>query len=266
MNKPNIEFDPAFLFEKVTQAKAEADVILDASAQRSFKVNQGEVESIKVSDTRVIGIRVVKDDKVGIAYSESFEPRALELMLNQALENAQISRTNVHEKILNLDQTRKPEHKSDLFVEEQATSEAMLQSLLAFEQKILEQPLIESCPYNGLTSHYAARRIMSTTGADLTHLESSSSLYAYALAKQNDKQSMAGTGQVARQFQDLNADALAALVSDMTLDVLPGATIKTGHYDVLFSVDCLSSLIGVFSSVFSGKAVMDKISPWREKH
>ena len=265
MTQLNLDFDAAPLFDQVSKKGGEADFIIDANSQLNFKVNQGKLESTKVSSTRILGVRVIKDNKVGIAYSESFAPDALKLMLEQAYDNAKVSKEDPEQHIPKQSQHSYEENAETLFKQESQTSEALLNALIQLEGRVLGHDAIESCPYNGLTSSYGARRILSTTGLDLSHHESSCSAYAYALANLDGKQSMAGTGQVGRDFSGLQLDELAAKVSSMTLDLLPGTPVPTKHYDVIFSRDTLSSVLGLFSTVFSGKTAQDGVSAWGDK-
>ena len=57
------------------------------------------MEEHKVTSSRIFGLRVIKDDKVGTAYSEAADSDSLSSLVEQALTNASYA-TPIHEKIL----------------------------------------------------------------------------------------------------------------------------------------------------------------------
>ena len=59
------------VFDRVKAAGAEADLIVSEADSLSLKALNGELDEYTVSSTQSFGVRVIKDDKVGIAYSEA---------------------------------------------------------------------------------------------------------------------------------------------------------------------------------------------------
>ena len=191
------------------------------------------------------------------------------MMLEHAIDNARVSKLDPHQSLTTSDQwfdsntLDTGDYQVD--VPETAKPEALLDALLALESRITGHHSIKSCPYNGLTSARYGRRIWSSQGLDVQMLESRCTAYAYALAEVDDRNAMAGTGQIGRAYKALDLSKLATEVQAKTVDMLDGKPVPGGHYDIIFSVDCLASLLGVFSMAISGKSAMDGVSPWREK-
>jgi PmbA protein len=88
------------VFDRVRAAGAEGDLIVNGGESLSLKALNGELDEYTVSSTQSFGVRVVKDDKVGIAYSEASDKESLSWMVDQALQNATYSKAEPHEKIL----------------------------------------------------------------------------------------------------------------------------------------------------------------------
>jgi PmbA protein len=76
---------------------------------------------------------------------------------------------------------------------------------------------------------------------------------------------MSGKLLMSRQFADFDAPALVETVATETQKLLTGKPISSGHYNVIFTRECLSEIVGVFLMAISGKAAKDGINPWREK-
>jgi PmbA protein len=76
---------------------------------------------------------------------------------------------------------------------------------------------------------------------------------------------MQGASQVSRLFSDLNASSVIDKTYEKCIGLLNGKPIPTKRYDVIFDTDTQSSVFGVFSMMFSGKAAKDGINPMRDK-
>ena len=59
------------VFNQVLDAGAEADLIIIAAESLSLKASEGQLEEQTVSNTQSLGVRVIKDNHIGIAYSEA---------------------------------------------------------------------------------------------------------------------------------------------------------------------------------------------------
>mgnify|MGYP002663149995 FL=1 len=74
------------LLEKVADLDAEADIIANQDKAFSLKADKGELGEYKVTSSQQLGIRLIKEGRVGIAYSESLDELALDAMLQDALD------------------------------------------------------------------------------------------------------------------------------------------------------------------------------------
>ena len=72
----------------VTKSGAKGDLIVDQGNAISLKARDGQLEEHKVTSSRIFGLRVIKDDKVGTAYSEATDSDSLSSLVEQALTNA----------------------------------------------------------------------------------------------------------------------------------------------------------------------------------
>lgn len=86
------------LLAETQKRGAQADIIAQANDNFSLKANKGQLDEYKVSTSQVIGIRVVKDDRVATSYSESLATESLDMMLNNALESAKYAKIDPHQK------------------------------------------------------------------------------------------------------------------------------------------------------------------------
>ncbi|PID45739.1 MAG: Zn-dependent protease [Proteobacteria bacterium] len=252
------------VFERANAAGADADLIVLENESLSLKANEGELEEHTVSNTRTFGVRVIKDNKVGIAYSEAGDQESLVWMVDQALQNATFSTEEPHEKILNDPQSLRSDD-AIFCPQDDSTVEEKIDMVLALEQGLLDKALIKSAPYNGVAESFGSRYIFSSAGLDAASRSRMVYAYAYALAEDGEKNAMKGTGQMSRLTCDLNIPELVETVADLSLNMLEGRPVPSKHYDVIFDRECQVGLFSVFTMVLSGKAAKDGINPWREK-
>ena len=248
----------------VVKAGGEGDLIVDQSDAISLKALNGQLEEHKVTSSRIFGLRVIKDGKVGTAYSEAADPVSLESLVEQALTNASYATTEVHESILPND-ARLSTDDAIFCPTDSATTEDKIQLALELERELASKDRVKNVPYNGVQDGIGERHIFSTAGLHASSRSNSCSAFAYALIEEDDKNAMEGSGQVARIFSDLDKTALIDKVYQDSIDMLNGEPVASAHYDVIFDKEMQVSLFRVFAVMFSGKSAKDGINPMRDK-
>ena len=248
----------------VVKAGGKGDLIVDQSDAISLKALNGELEEYKVTSSRIFGLRVIKDDKVGTAYSEAADPDSLKSLVKQALTNASYATPEVHETIL-ANEARLSTDDSIFCPSDSATTESKIQLALELERELASKDRVKNVPYNGVQDSTAERHVFSTAGLHASSRSHSCSAFAYALIEEGDKNAMEGSGQVARLFSDLDKTSLIDKVYQDSIDMLNGEPVESAHYDVIFDKEMQVALFRLFAVMFSGKSAKDGINPMRDK-
>ena len=248
----------------VVKAGDKGDLIVDQSDAISLKALNGQLEEHKVTSSRIFGLRVIKDDKVGTAYSEAADPDSLKSLVKQALTNASYATPEVHETIL-ANEARLSTDDSIFCPLDSATTENKIQLALELERELASKDRVKNVPYNGVQDSTAERHVFSTAGLHASSRSHSCSAFAYALIEEGDKNAMEGSGQVARLFSDLDKTSLIDRVYQDSIDMLNGEPVASAHYDVIFDKEMQVSLFRLFAVMFSGKSAKDGINPMRNK-
>lgn len=260
----NIETVIEAILNRVVDAGADGDLIVDHGQSLSLKARDGELEEHKVTSNRILGLRVVHHSKVGTAYSEAVDHEAIETLVNQALTNASYAADEPLEKILpNANHIATDD--ALLCPDDETPIEDKINFALQVESSLKAMPLVKNVPYNGVQSGFGHRAIHSTAGLKADIRYRSMSAYAYALIEDGEINAMEGAGQAARHFAALNRDALVAKVHQAGIDILHGKPVASGRYDVIFDTETQSALLGVFAMMFSGKSAKDGVNPMRER-
>lgn len=252
------------VLERVRQAGADADLIVDEQESLSLKARGGALEEQAISATRILGLRVVQDERVGIAYSEASDDSALEHLVEQALINARFSQRELHERIPQNTQALTTDDKL-LCPESDLDIEARIELALYLERTLAEQPHIRNVPYNGVNEQLTHRQVFSTRGLHASNRQRTNALYAYALAADGELTAMAGKGDAARTGGQLNADKVIRQAHREAVAMLQGKPIASKRYDVIFEREAQESLFSAFRLCLSGKSAQDGINPWRER-
>lgn len=252
------------VIDLVKAAGASGDLIIDQGESLSLKASDGELEEYKVSSSQIFGLRVIKDGKVGTAYSEAADSDALSSLVEQALTNASFTAIEVHEKILSNEVTLKTD---DLVLcpAEEVSIDEKVNFALKMESDLAAKDKVKNVPYNGVQDNTTQRHIFSSAGLNAYSKSRMCAAYAYALIEQGDKNAMEGIGQAARLFAALDANDIVEKAYTHTLNILDGSPVPSGHYDVIFDEEVQASLFGVFTLMFSGKSAKDGVNPMREK-
>jgi len=174
------------VFDHVKAAGAEADLIVSEADSLSLKALSGELDEYTVSNTQSFGVRVIKDDKVGIAYSEASDEESLSWMVNQALHNATYSKAEPHEKIIDNQQQLNTDD-AIFYLEDKATVDEQIALVLELEKGLIAKDRVKNVPYNGLGQSSNHRFLFSSSGLQAASRKRSVYAYAYALAEDGEK-------------------------------------------------------------------------------
>lgn len=252
------------VLNQVLAAGAEADLIVDEKESLSLKARAGELDEQAVSQSRIMGLRVVCDGRVGVAYSEAPDADARSWLVAQALLNAQHNRVSPHEQI-----ALRAEHLATddglLCPDSTLSPQQRINMLLELEQQLAQQPHIRNVPYNGFSEQLTGRMVASTGGLRARSRQRMNFLYAYALAATADTTAMAGHGEAARRGEILQVAPLVDRIYHDATDLLQGSPVQTGRYAVCFAPDTQHELFSAFSVAWSGKSACDGLSPWRDR-
>lgn len=243
-----------------------ADVIAYSGKSLSLSAQKAGIDKQKVANSSIYGLRVIKDKKVGISYSESDAPEALERMVKQAVENSKYAAVDEFQQIHSSDTLEYVSDKKHLCPEDDTSLEEKIELTLALEKSILEKDeRFKSSPYNGYGESEVESYYLNSKGVYRYDKERSLSCYVSGLASSESRQAMYGASSVGRHFSQLDSQACIELVAEHGLNLLDAKAIPTGRYDLVFDTDALQSFLSAFISSFSAKAVLDGKSSWKTK-
>ena len=244
----------------------QCDVILQRGKSLALNAQGGRIDKTKVSSAQVLGIRVIQDQKIGIAASESLEPRALQLLVKQALECSLYAGTDPWQLIEQKNPIDILDMAESVNQPDLASMQEKVDLTLRLEQEVLKaDKRIRNSPYNGYADGEGEAYYANHLGTFCYQKERSFSCYTSALASVDAVQSMYSGSSVSRSFTGLDLDFCIRQSTEIALQLLQAKPIATGRYDVIFETDELDSLLGAFLGAFSAKSAMEGVGFYREK-
>ncbi len=254
----------ARLLDKVATLGAEADVIANREKAFSLKADKGELGEYKVTSSQQIGIRLIKEGRVGIAYSESLDEPALDAMVQDALDASRFAKVDPDQRIT-VQQNRLTTDCAEIHQTDTTAVEEKIALALRLEADMLALPDVTGAPYNGFFEGESRLWLANSQGSLCEHQEFSVGCHSSALIEREGRQSMHYQGQYARRFDELESQPLIRQIHAVADGLLMGEAVPSGRYSVLFSTNCFASLFGCFQGALSGKWAQQGINPWRGK-
>ena len=255
------------LMEKVmnelTSQNAEGDLFFSNSKSLKMSAQKGNIAEYKVSSSQILGVRAIKDGRVGISYTEALDDESIKLLVKQVVQNAEANEVNPHEKILDLsgsiaDEADYPEAEVDIAVKTKKTLE--LESIV----KSLDSR-VTAVPYNFYSESEYSSMYLSSKGRFATYKDKGYTIVTSALLDDQGKKANFDDYHLAHVFNELNFEKICKTALSYAQDILKEKSLATGKYSVYFNEDCLKNLIECFSNVYSAKAAIDKVNPWADK-
>lgn len=244
--------------------KATADVIANATSSFTLKAEQQTLEEYKVSSSHVFGVRVIQDHKIGTSYCESLNPKALNLMVETALQNTKHSESDPCQEIC-AESGHVLTDISDIYKPDDTDVKEKIDLCLHLEKAVLDVPYAKSAPYNSVGEQETEKYIANTSGTMCFEKQKVFYCYTSALMEDGDRNGMHYHQSVERTFKALDAETCIKESVDTAKLLMDAEPVATGNYDIIFTTEMLGDLLSAFELVFSAKAAKEGINPWREK-
>ena len=239
-----------------------ADVLIKTGEGLTLSSQKGTLDKFSISSSFVLGVRVIKDDRVGISYTEKPMISDIESVVKKAIDVASVSKVDPDQKIV-ASQSLELDESTD---QSEIDLQQKTQIALALESDVIKaDQRVTSAPYNSLSESRSQTLYMNSLGANCRETYSGVSCYTSALTSENGNQAMHYRGSSGKKFADLDLSGVVQESVQKSLDLLTATPLESGEYKVLFDLNVLQGLWGCFSGVFSAKGAQMGLNPWKEK-
>lgn len=233
----------------------QVEVALDASTDTELRAYDAAIEHASVADSRSVGVRVVRDGRVGFAAAGSFDRDVLASVLADARDNALFATPDDAAGVAEPDGVPFPELDIDL-----------MESDLPFDDKARLALELEAAVVGGHpamigveSADYAdsveVTAIVSTTGVRAAARSSMAVLSAWSLAEADGRTTTGWGAQWARRVRELDVTATARDAVDRAVRQLGAVSATSGRVTVVMEPAVAAQFLAVVAECCSGDAV-----------
>lgn len=259
MMDKKVLIDKLFQFGK-ERGLEDMEVSYDSGTSFSLKIFKKEIDGYSLSQNDVLKFRGIYNGKMGYSYTEKVDETSIELLVNEAIENAKIISSEDQIEIFEGSKEYKEvitynpelEKVSELEkiefakkVEEIAYSLDSRVSTVSAANYVDGSSESIICNTKGLDLHEKSNYVMSYVGVVVKEGEDIKSKYAFVSG---------------RDFSKFDAEKLAREAVEEATSMLGAKSIKSGSYPIIMKNDTMGDLLGAFTGIFSAENVQKDIS------
>ena len=240
----------------------EAEVFLEISRESEVGTRLGEVETIKEASSRGLGLRVIKNKRLGFTYTSDFTESHLESLIKKTIE--------LSEQASEDDFNGLPE----------PTSET-IPDLQLFDPKVAQIETswkIDACKRMEKTMFDYDKRLTNSEGANFLDGDSTvyianskgfyhsfnnsfAYLYCMPVAQQDDKLQSGYWFSFSRYFDELDSpEAVAKIAAERTVRMLGAVTPRSVQAPVVFDPLTAASFVGSLPGAVNGDVIFKRAS------
>ncbi len=251
----NKEFELIFAYAK--DKTDDIEILLSANKSFSVSINQQEIESFKYADAKGIGVRVLKDGKVGYAYTEKFDEETFKMIVDKAIENCKYSE---NDEVVIMENYPAISQKLDVYSEELNKVDVdnkikLAKNLEKFAKDADE--CIFNVPYSAMGDGTSFVKIANSKGLSKEDTQNYTYAYVGVLAAKDDDKRMGMDFCITRDFNDFDAKKLADNSAKKALALLGGEPVEKGNYPVVFNNEMSATMLATFTNIFKAKSVQE---------
>lgn len=254
------QFIQALLDEAKKQGIEAAEIYLSSGDSFRAMCVQGEIANYSVNATRGLSLRGLYKGKMGYAATEAFDEEAVARLVSAVKESAELTEDEDVQEIYPGDKEY-PVVDNYCPALDAVEESRKLQLIQDIEKKALAMDeRITALNYNMITTSSGETRIVNSYGLNLAHRDNMAVCYISATAKEGERVSTGSGFKVTRNFEELDADAIAKEAVDEALFMLHAAPVPSGTYRAVIDAKCMPDLLGVFMGVFSAESAQKGLS------
>ena len=251
------EFKELVIAECAAQGITEYELYYQAGASTSIDTFQHSVNEFSSSYTGGLCFRAIVNGKMGYASTEALSAEEAKAVVAKAMDNA--VNLESEEQVFLGEGGQEYAPLTDKSYPLPSTEELIAKMLETTEKLYAADPMaVDGCQTSGIieTSEIA---IYNSKGLDLHYNSSASGLVVAAVV--SNGQEMVGSHQIKLgKLDEIDTDAMVQKAMKSAKEKLGGEVAPTGQYPVIFNTEAMTSLLGVYSSIFNSESAQKGLS------
>ena len=238
------------------QGAEEAEVYLSRGTEFTVKVYKREIESLVSAESRGVGLRTLREHRVGFAYSSDMDEAALDGLVDEALENG---RYNHPDEANVLPETRPVKPLPGLFSPAlgKVDPQRKIDFALEMERRAISlDPRVRRVSEAVYSDGSGEVEIFNSRGLDASYQRSVAYGVLETIAEQDSEMQSGFAFTHGRDMDALELDSVVREAVENAAGLLGAARVPTAQVPVVLHPHAAAMILGILSSSFSGDAVL----------
>ncbi len=239
------------------QGLAEYELYYQSGADTSVGAFGHEINEFSCSEGGSVTFRAIVDGKMGIASTQALSEEEAKSIVLRAMDNASVLETS--EEVFLCD-AGKEYHEMDSSLYELPTTEEMIATALEIQNQLYAaDPLMVDGCQSQVISERQQIALYNSKGLDLFWENNTAGMVAVAVL--SDGKEMVNSYEIKLgKLDTINVEEVAKKAAFEAKLQLGGDVAPTGQYPVVFDPRAMSSLLSVYSSIFSSENAQKGLS------
>ena len=252
------EFFRALLQAARDAGAEEAEAFFLQSESMRALARQGEIDDYSVNQSGGLSLRVLKDGKVGSAFTEALDEQAIPMLVQNALKSAALI-DDADEQFFF---AGSPEYADVSCQGDAGTPQQRIAMALALDRDARKiDPLVtELGLYTGVETGRGTLRLTNTLGLDLSHTWDECACFVSTIARRDARTTSGFAMDWGQRLCALDPEKTCREAVESAVFLLDAKPCKSGTMPVIFRNDCMPSLLGAFCGIFSAEAAQKGLS------
>ena len=241
------------------------EIYLETSKSISIGVFQGEVDKYSIAESGGLSLRGVSNNKMGYSYTEKLDDTSIDMLINEAYENASFIESTEDEEIF----AGAKEYKEVNIYSEKLSQTSMEKKIdltkelekiaLGLDNRVTA---VQGCGYEEFEE---AITIVNTKGINLNHKTNGAAIYIQVIVKEGEDTKTAMAFRTFKDLENVDIKEIAKEAVDEALSLLGASPMKTGEYPMIIKNTVFGNILAFCSSVFSAEYVDKGLSLLKDK-
>lgn len=249
----NFQEASSYLLKEAESLGIDIEILSSQGRELTIDTFQGELSQITQATQGGIGLRVISGGKTGYASTEETSQEALDWILSEAKENAELQTTT---------DGFIPEGKAlgqkDLIGEGLSASvDEKAQKAIDFEAAVRKHPNLKQVMISRYTESETQGALASSKGASGGYRNGYTVLGSSFIMEKDDNLKQSFGLDWDKEFHSLDPNKTAVEATENMARLLGAKPLQTGKYTAYFEPKAFGSLLSVLMYMFSGKTLME---------
>ena len=240
------------------------EIFADKTNDTTVVLSEGKLEDFYISELHGAGIKIIKNGKVGFAYTNNFSGYVTDDLISSALKNSEFLQPDkcasiAHPSMINM----------ELDVCDDSFGKESIEKKIAFikemEKRAISNNKIKSVVRLAYSESLGETDIVNTNGLDLSSRGTVFSYGISCIASDGSEIQVGGESSVKRVFTEVDFERVTDEAVRNAVELLGAKKIATGKYPAVFHQNVGCEFLSLLESSFSAFAVAKNVSSLRGK-